>query len=108
MSLDSVMAQGLSGYYRAQQSIHGAAQAITAQTTAAQPVREVSGELLAKAAPELSETQFAVGLSERRSNAASIEESLIDLRVASYNADASVNVMKTADQLIGTLINTRV
>lgn len=107
MSLDSVMAQGLSGYYRAQQSMQGAAQAIAAQTTTSQPVREVSGELLVKAAPELNEAQSRVGFSQRSSNAASFEESLIDLRVASYNADASVNVMKTADQLIGTLINTR-
>jgi len=101
MSLDSVLAQGLSGYYRATQSLNAAA-----HTIASQPVREVTGELLTKDSVAAAGELFAEKRSDTR-RPTSLDDALVELRVASYNADASVNVMKTADQLIGTLINTR-
>lgn len=114
MTIASVFHEGLAGYQAAQQSMQRSAHAIASAPVQGDAVRANAAGAAAPVQAVLEPADARdTAWANRRAEAtsapnASLEESLINLRIQSYNADASVNVMKTADRLLGTLIDTRV
>lgn len=90
MNIQSAYNSGVAGYNQATERV-----AESANNIAQQQVTKPQTE-------EATETQRAV------SQARPIEESLINLRVAENEARTSANVIETADEVIGSLIDTRV
>lgn len=114
MTIGSVLQSGIQGLQTAQLSMGRSAEVIahaSIKGNSSAPVAP-NGVALAPtrtetfAAPETSNKNTYENLSTRQ--AESLEDALVNLQVQAYQAAGSARVVKTADQLLGTLINTRV
>lgn len=94
MEIQSALNSGLQGLQSAQNRATQAAEDIARST--AEPVNR----------PEQVETPSEPVAAQ--SETPSLTDSLIQLRVAEREAEASANVVRTADETLGTLIDTRV
>ena len=88
MNIESAFNSGVAGYNQATQRVSESANNIAQQNN--QPQTESPTEIAQAAA----RTQ-------------PVEESLINLRVAEHEAQASVSVIEAADDVLGSLIDTR-
>lgn len=76
MSLSPLLSSGLQGFHSATQGMQGAAQKIV-----------------------------HAGVEVKGSEPVSVEESVVDLKVYQRSAEASAKVVKTADEVLGTLLD---
>ncbi len=88
MEIQSAFNSGVQGVQRATQAADEAAADIVAETTAAQEADAVSQE------PVRNEQKIP-----------DLNQSLVDLKVAEHQAKASTEVIKTADDSLGTLLD---
>jgi len=88
MEIQSAFNSGVQGLQRATEDADQAAADIVAETTAAQEADVVSR------APESNEQTVP-----------DLNQSLVDLKVAEHQAKASTEVIKTADDSLGTLLD---
>ena len=88
MEIQSAFNSGVQGLQTATEAADQAAADIVAETTAAQEVDVVSQ------APESNEQTVP-----------DLNQSLVDLKVAEHQAKASTEVIKTADDSLGTLLD---
>ena len=110
MAIGSVFQSGVSAYQAAQSSMQRSAHHIANASVMDPAASRNAATMMPSQVPATDAADR--GYPNRRVDASSqasesLEESMINLRVQSYMADASVKVIKTADQLIGTLLDTR-
>jgi hypothetical protein len=110
MEVQSAMSSGIEGFHKATAMAEQSAKEIVVNTTAVNDV--MNSESLAVtmpnelAAASLSNTSNIT--SESRSTSTDVtdlNQSLVDLKVAEYQAKASVQVIKSADESLGTLLD---
>jgi hypothetical protein len=94
MEIQSAFNSGLQGFQKANEDASKAASDIAASTSYR---AEVIQQSETAATPQL-HTQAQPDLTQ----------SIVDLKVAEYQAKGSVNVIKTADETLGTLLDVRV
>jgi hypothetical protein len=64
---------------------------------------------IARARPEVTnESSLSSGFNGQNQSHPDLSESVVDLKVAEYQAKSSVNVLKSADEALGTLLDIRV
>lgn len=102
MELQSAYASGLQGLQRASNGITEATININRETTNEQRVRNAQDT----AAAEQSAQQRQVPVSERANP--SLEQSLVQLVTEQNYAEANVKSIKTADEVLGSVIDIRV
>ena len=102
MELQSAYASGLQGLQRASNGITEATININRETTNEQRVRNAQDS----AAAEQSSQQRQVPVSERSNP--SLEQSLVQLVTEQNYAEANVKSIKTADEVLGSVIDIRV
>jgi hypothetical protein len=99
MDIQSATASGLQGLKNAQSDANEAALAIaSANNSAVQQTQQQSTE------PQTSQVN-SVTPSEQVVN---VNEELVELKVAEYQAKASIDVVKSADENLGTLLDVTV
>lgn len=101
MEVPSAFNSGVQGFQRAQLSANEAAQNIVKQTT---PPENEQAERSAES--QRAEAQEQTSLASNQQTP-TLTDSIVQLKVAEHQAKASANVIKTADETIGTLIDTK-
>ena len=110
MEIQSAMSSGIEGFHKATVVADQAAKEILAQTTiekstahdqslAMQP-SDLSGGSMANAS-----STYISNNESSNSDISDLNQSLVDLKVAQYQAKASAQVIKSADESLGTLID---
>ena len=95
MNISSAFSSGLAGYQSASSQLNSASDRIAnASVTNNSPTEDQV-------------TEQGLSVSSNR-EPVSITEELINMKVAELQAKASVNVISTADEMVGTLIDTSV
>lgn len=94
MQISSALNSGLQGFQQANDSANKAAADIAGATAAREEKREAGNDL------EATETV-------NKSEPSSLTKSVIDLKVATNQSNTSAEVVKTADENLGTLIDVR-
>lgn len=102
MELQSAYASGLQGLQRASTGITEATVNINRETTNEQRVRNAQDT----AAADQANQQRQVPVTERANP--SLEQSLVQLVTEQNNAEANVKSIKTADEVLGSVIDIRV
>ena len=97
MQIQSAFASGVQGYQRAEQGVREASLEIARQPVAQQ-------EMQAAAEGELAAAEQAQPASQSQP----VTEAMVQLRMEERNAQANAKVIETADQVVGSLIDTRV
>ncbi len=95
MEVQSAFNSGVQGFQKATEDANKAAASIVANTTESLENFD-DGELTAK------------GENLSSGNLTNLNESVVNLKVAEYQAKASVEVIKSADETLGTLLDVRV
>jgi hypothetical protein len=95
MEVQSAFSSGLEGFQKATESASQAASDI-AHSSHFHSEETQTGENLASDTKNPSE------------NVPNLNQSIVDLKVAEYQAKASANVIKTADETLGTLLDVSV
>lgn len=106
MQIQSAFNAGLEGFNKATEDANQAAANIVAQTTfnndgeneSAENENNIQNSASAPSTPEV----------QNINNVPSINQSIVDLKVAEFQAKASAEVIQTADQALGTLLDVRV
>lgn len=98
MEVQSAFNSGLEGFQKARETANEAAANIAVQTSTSSSDYSVAQE------GDTSNTNQA----QKSSDAPSINQSIVDLKVAEFQAKASANVISTADENLGTLLDVRV
>lgn len=96
MEIQSALNAGIQGFQRAENTANEAAVDIAAQVAEGRKGQE-----------ELQESSNTT-LSASGDEPTNLNQSLVELKVAEVQASASANVIKTADENLGTLIDVRV
>jgi len=96
MEIQSAFNAGLEGFQKATDKANEAAANIAAQTSVS------SSDL------QSNPNTAALETSESSTEFTSINQSIVDLKVAEFQAKASSEVIKTADENLGTLLDVRV
>lgn len=97
MDISSTFNAGLQGFQRATQDANQAASEIA------------SADLFNRSAGDSAQVEQALnGASANQQQPANLTESIVDLRVAEVQARASAEVIQTADEVLGTLLDVRV
>ncbi len=106
MPINDALQSGIQGFERASQGIEQAALDINRQTQTQQQQDELAEARQAEAAATneaaTQPVQDATRVEPQR-----VDEALVNLRVEEFNARANVNSIQTADEVLGTLIDTR-
>ena len=97
MEIQSALNSGFEGFQKATETANEAARNIVAQTAA-------SEENSQKVSTEASASVQV----QKNTDAPSINQSIVDLKVSEYQAKASAEVISTADENLGTLLDVRV
>lgn len=99
MPIGDVLNNGIDGYNRASQGIERAAAEINRATTSEQDDAQLAQQRqLQGASPEEAVTAPV-------SQPAKIDEALVNLKVEEFNAKANTQSIRTADEILGTLID---
>ena len=98
MEIQSAFNSGVQGFQKATETANQAAADIVANTTVAETT--ASETTIAQQADTVNQTPVS---NER--NIPDLNQSIVDLKVAEYQAKASVEVIKTADDSLGTLLD---
>ena len=99
MTVNSVLSTGVDGVRKGLETAQNAAQNIASQTLATADVSDATTTDVPNPLP-VQQPQDADNLN-------SLTESLVDLKVAENQVKASAEVIKTADDMLGTLVDTR-
>jgi len=101
MEIQSAFNSGIEGFNRATDTANKAAADIAAATTYNDSSRESASTVseVDEVAPNNNYTQ---------STAPDINQSIVDLKVSEYQAKASADIISTADENLGTLLDVRV
>jgi len=94
MQISSALNSGLQGFQQANETANKAAADIAGATAARQEQNEAGNDL------EATETV-------NKSEPSSLTRSVVDLKVAENQSNTSAEVVKTADENLGTLIDVR-
>lgn len=94
MEIQSALSSGIQGFQRAEDRANSAAEDIAAQVAES------------RAAQEQLQSKTVTPLASPEPN--NLTQSLVELKVAEVQAGASAEVIKTADENLGTLIDVRV
>ena len=94
MEIQSAFNAGVSGFQRATELANDSA-------------ANIAGQSLETAAPEAGQAPANSAQAAAPSPTTAITEELVNLRVAEYQAKASAKVIDTADDMVGSLIDTR-
>lgn len=97
MEIQSAFNTGLEGFKKASDDAASAAANIVAQTTYSANETELN-----EPEPVSTKKDFL------SSDAPNINQSIVDLKVAEFQAKASAEVIQTADETLGTLLDVRV
>lgn len=95
MQIQSAFASGVQGYQRAEQGVQDASLNI-----ARQPVAQQETEAAAKGELEASEQTQPTAQTQ------SVTDSMVQMRLEERNAQSNAKVIETADQVVGSLIDT--
>ena len=93
MEIQSAFNSGVQGFQRATETANQAAADIVANTTAIETTVDQQAEAVSQA-PVSNERKIP-----------ELNQSIVDLKVAEYQAKASAEVIKTADDSLGTLLD---
>ena len=94
MNIQSAFNSGVQGFQQASDDVSKAASDIAASTAVSTQV--------------VSENNKAVEPNLQNQTQSNLTESIVELKVAEYQAKGSVNVINTADEALGTLLDVRV
>jgi hypothetical protein len=120
MEIQSVMGSGIEGFHKATAAIQQSAKEISAQISSNNPseTNTVNSEVLAVMPNAIQEAVNAYIPHNNFNNSSSIEsssselneisQSIVDLKVAEHQANTSVEVIKSADESLGTLLDVTV
>jgi len=97
MEIQSAFSSGLQGFQKAQDDANQAAESIAANMTVSP---ESSGQAQESRPTTLNQNASA-------SDFSNINQAVVDLKVAEFQAKASANVIHTADEVLGTLLDVR-
>ena len=97
MEIQSAFNSGVQGFQRATETANQAAADIVANTTVAETT-------VAQEADAVSQAPVSKDNSNER-QIPELNQSIVDLKVAEYQAKASAEVIKTADDSLGTLLD---
>lgn len=97
MEIQSAFNSGVQGFQRATETANQAAADIVANTTVAETT-------VAQQTDTVSQAPVSLDNSNER-QIPELNQSIVDLKVAEYQAKASVEVIKTADDSLGTLLD---
>ena len=96
MPINSAIQSGLDGYNRASYGIERAAQNISSATARTEQQ------------PETQPASEQEGVTQPVQSSAEISQELVNLRVEQRNAEANANTIRTADEVLGTILDVRV
>lgn len=99
MEIQSAFNAGVQGFNNAQKEASDAASAIASQTAAID--EQVNS-------PENGEQEVQPNNANSRSDNTSLTQEAVNLKVAEFQAKASADVIQTADETLGTLLDVRV
>ncbi|TQV71832.1 hypothetical protein FKG94_19505 [Exilibacterium tricleocarpae] len=103
MTINTILNEGLNGIRQSQQEMLKAANEIARAGTTANPgsVAEIEGN----SSPTSIES--SEGVRDNTGGGAGLVEPLIDLRIQQRVFDASARIVRTADETLGTLLDTK-
>jgi hypothetical protein len=104
MEIQSALNAGLEGFNKATEDANKAAANIAAQTTFNNSSASASGLTQSNTQSSAQNSASVPALTD----APSINQSIVDLKVAEFQAKASAEVIQTADETLGTLLDVRV
>lgn len=117
MDIQSAFNSGVQGFNRAQETVEESALAISRATLSEPEIQSAVSSVVPPATagntansqqpnPQLSNSQLSNSeLNPEAEDITDLNQELVDLRVAEFQASASVNVIRTADEVLGTLID---
>lgn len=106
MEIHSAFNSGVQGFQKATEDANQAAQNIAANAT--RPENFGIGQEGATQAISASNQASPQTSAQTKNNAVSLTQSIVDLRVAEFQAKASGEVISSADDNLGTLLDVRV
>ena len=98
MEIQSAFNAGLEGFQKATEKANEAAANIAAQTSISSSEYKVGQE----------DDSLTTEQNQNSGDSVSINQSIVDLKVAELQAKASAQVISTADEILGTLLDVRV
>ena len=98
MDIHSAFSSGIQGFQKANEDASKAASDIAASTAASTQVVNDNNQATEPMLQNQNQNQIQPNLTQ----------SVVDLKVAEYQAKGSVEVIKTADEALGTLLDVRV
>ncbi|MBA6391609.1 hypothetical protein H4J38_12610 [Colwellia sp. BRX10-3] len=99
MEIQSAFNAGVQGFQKASENVNKAAENIATSVGLTPEAYGIGQE---------SNLPIATATNQSSENALNLTQSVVDLRVAEVQAKASANVMKSADENLGTLLDVRV
>jgi len=98
MEVQSAFNAGLEGFQKATEKANEAAENIAVQTSVSSNDYKVNQE----------DSVLSSDNNQQKTNLPDINQSIVDLKVAEFQAKASATVISTADENLGTLLDVRV
>ncbi|MCO7191139.1 MULTISPECIES: hypothetical protein [unclassified Pseudoalteromonas] len=102
MAVNDILNAGVQGFEFARQSAEQAAADINKATLAQQSEQQVAQQRQLQGASGNEGVTAPVGQPPR------LDEAVVDLKVAEFNAKANAQTIRTADEVLGTLIDIKV
>jgi|TARA_B110000196_G_scaffold302362_1_gene297295 hypothetical protein len=99
MEIQSAFNAGVQGFQKANESAYKAAEEIATNVGITPETYGIGGQ---------SSNQVAGATPESLNTTTNLTQSVVDLRVAEFQAKASANVIESADENLGTLLDVRV
>lgn len=103
MEIQSAFNAGVQGFNNAQQDANDAALAIASETAYTAEISNTESSTQGQAVNDASAVQ-----NKSVSDLPNLNQEVVNLKVAEYQAKASSEVIKTADETLGTLLDVRV
>ncbi|WDE05602.1 hypothetical protein SG34_001260 [Thalassomonas viridans] len=107
MEIQSAFNAGVQGFQRATEDVNRAASDIAQSTAVSRAAQQDQQDLQNPQGLE-TEPATAVNAAPRNEAPAGLTESIVDLKVAEVQARSSAEVIQTADETLGSLIDVRV
>lgn len=113
MPIESAFNSGVQGFNRAQETVAESALAISRANFNDSETQQTSSDIQAvnSLTPPVNppinpiDTEINANSSTQSNDITDINQELVELKVAEFQAKASTNVIRTADEVLGTLIN---
>lgn len=105
MDIQSAFNSGIQGFNRAKETVAESSAAINSTIVNDIAIQQASSIEGAAAANNDNSENNPQEFSQSPNNITNINQELVDLKVAEFQAKASVNVIRTADEVLGTLLD---